>query len=183
MGGIWESLVKSVKRSLKVFIRNKLFIEECLSTFLCEVESMLNQRPLTPISDEVNHLKALSPCHFIIGSYENTVPGVFHKQQIDYRQKWRSVQAAVNVFWNRRKKEYLPSLNLRKRWTQRNRKFRVGDLVIISSHDVPRSYWPMGRIVEVYPGRDGVVHSVKRKTNNCELSRPSALLSLLEAAH
>ena len=74
IGGIWESLVKSVKGSLKVIIRNKLFIEECLSTFLCEVESILNQRPLTPISDDVNDLKALSPSHFIIGSYENTVP-------------------------------------------------------------------------------------------------------------
>ena len=84
MGGIWESMVKSVKCSLKVIIRNKLFTEECLSRFLCEVESVLNQRPLTPISDDVNALKALTSSHFIIGSYENTVPGVFHKQEIDY---------------------------------------------------------------------------------------------------
>ena len=59
---------------------------------------------------------------------------------------------------------------------------RVGDLVIISSHDVPRSYCPMGRIIEVYQGRDGVVRSIKLKTSNGELSRPSALLCLLEAA-
>ena len=121
------------------------------------VESILNPRPLTPISDDVNDLKALTPSHFIIGSYENTVPGVFHKQEIDYLQKWRSVQAAVDMFWIRWKKEYLPSLNLRKRWTQTNRNFRVGDLVIISSHGVPRSYWPRGRIIEVYPGRGGFV--------------------------
>ena len=125
MGGIWESLVKSVNPSLKVIIRNKLFTEECLSTFLCEVESTLNQRPLTPISDNVNDLKALTTSHFIIGSYENTVPGVLHKQEIDYRRKWRSVQAAVDVFWIRWKKEYLPSLNLHKRWTQKNLNFRV----------------------------------------------------------
>ena len=79
MGGIWESLVKSVKRSLKVFIWDKLFTEECLLTFLREVESILNQRPLIPISDDVKDLKTLTPSHFIIGSYENTVPGVFHK--------------------------------------------------------------------------------------------------------
>ena len=40
----------------------------------------------------------------------------------------------------------------------------------------------MGRIIEVYPGRDGVVRSVKLKTSNGELSRPGALLCLLEAA-
>ena len=119
MGGIWESLVKSVKRSLQVIIRNKLFTEECLPAFLCEVESILNQRPLSPISDDVNDLKALTPSHFIIGSYENTVPGVFHKREIDHRRKWRSEQAAVDVFGIRWKKEYLPSLNIRKRWTQK----------------------------------------------------------------
>ena len=115
MGGIWESLVKFVK----VIIRNKLFTEECLSTFLCELESILNQRLLTPISDDVNDLKALIPSHFIIGSYKNTVPGVFHKQEFDYHRKWRSVQATVDVFWIRWRKEYLPSLNLCKRWTQK----------------------------------------------------------------
>ena len=182
VGGIWKSLVKSIKRSPKVIIRNKLLTEEFLSTFLFEVESMLNQRPLTPISDDVNDLKGLPPSQFIIGSYENTVPGVFHSQEIDYRRKRRSVQAAVDVFWNRWKKEYLPSLNLRKRWTQKISNFRVGDLLIISGHDVPRSYWPMERTIEVYPGRDGVVRSVKLKTSNGELSRPSASLSLLEAA-
>ena len=40
----------------------------------------------------------------------------------------------------------------------------------------------MGRIVEVYTGRDGFVRSVKLKASNGELSRPSALLCLLEAA-
>ena len=137
---------------------------------------------MTPLSDDVNDLKALTPSHFIIGSYENTVPGAFHKQEIDYRRMWRSVQAAVDVFWIRWKKGYLTSLNLRKRWTQKNRNFRVGDLLIISSHHVPRSYWPMGHIIEVYPGGDGVVRSVKLKTSNGELSRLSALLCLLEAA-
>ena len=40
----------------------------------------------------------------------------------------------------------------------------------------------MGRIIEVYPGRDGVVRSVKLKTSTGEVSRPGALLCLLEAA-
>ena len=159
-----------------------MFTEECLSTFLCEVESVLNQMPLTPISDDINNLKGITPSHFIIGSYENTVPGVFHKQEIDYRRKWILVKAAANVFWIRWKIEYIPSLNLCKRWTQKNRNFCVGGSEIISSHEVPQPYWPMGHIIEVYPGRDGVIRSVKLKTSNGELSRPSALLHLPEVA-
>ena len=91
-------------------------------------------------------------------------------REIDNCRKWRSVQAAVDVFWSRWKKEYLPFLNLGKRWTQKNRNFRVGDLLIISSHDVPRSHWPIGRITEVYPGRDGVRRSVKLKTKRLMVS-------------
>ena len=49
------------------------------------MESILNQRPLTPISNDVNNLKALTPGPFIIGSYENAVPRVLHKQEIDHR--------------------------------------------------------------------------------------------------
>ena len=64
----------------------------------------------------------------------------------------------------------------------KNRRFCVGDLVITSSNEIPRSHWPMGRIIEVYPGRDGVIRFVQLKTSNGELSRPGALLSLLEAA-
>ena len=70
-------------------------------------------------------------------------------------------------------------LNLRKSWTQKNSNFCVEDLVIISSHNVPRSYWPIRCIIEVHPGRDGVVHSVKLKTSNGELSWLSVLLCLL----
>ena len=39
MGGVWESLVKSVKRSLKVITRDRVFTEESLYMFLCETES------------------------------------------------------------------------------------------------------------------------------------------------
>ena len=90
-----------------------------LSTFLYEVESILNKRSLTPISDDVSNLKALTQSHFIIDNYKNTVPGAFHKEEIDYHKKWRLIQTPADVFWNRWKKEYLPSLNLCKKWTKK----------------------------------------------------------------
>ena len=182
MGGIWESLVKSVKRALKVIIRDKLFTDESLITFVCEVESILNQRPLTTISDDITDFDALTPYHYLIGTNcQNTNPGVFHKEEIDLFRKWRSVQAATNIFWNRWRREYLPSLNIRKRWTKTQQNFRIGDLVIVSDKDAPRSRWPLGRVTEVYPGRDGVIRTVKVSTSKNEFIRPSGILCLLEA--
>ena len=70
MGDIWESLVKSVKRCLKVIVKDKLFT--------AEVESIINQRPIVPVSDDVNVFEALKTNHFIIGSdCYNFSPGVF----------------------------------------------------------------------------------------------------------
>ena len=42
MGGIWEALIISVKRALKVVIQDRLFTDETLATLMCEVESILN---------------------------------------------------------------------------------------------------------------------------------------------
>ena len=51
MNGAMESLVKLTKRALKVIIKDRLFTEEALSTFLTEVESRFNDGPpLAPFS-------------------------------------------------------------------------------------------------------------------------------------
>ena len=47
MGEVWESLMKSVKRALRVITQNRAFTEDLLTTFLCEVESIIKQRPFT----------------------------------------------------------------------------------------------------------------------------------------
>ena len=47
--GLWESLVKSVKKTLKPIAKDRIFTEDCLYTFLCEVEALLNSRPLTVV--------------------------------------------------------------------------------------------------------------------------------------
>ena len=41
IGGVWESLVKSVKTGLKAIVKDRIFTDESLQTFLCEVESVL----------------------------------------------------------------------------------------------------------------------------------------------
>ena len=51
---------------------------------------------------------------------------------------------------------------------------------MVPVHHTPRSNWPLGRIVKLYPGKDGIVRSVKVKTPNSELIRPSRQLYLLE---
>lgn len=181
MGGSWESLIKSIKTALKTITTDRVFTEEVLSTFLCEVESIINSRPLTSVSDDINDFNVLTPNHFVIGSENpNLPPDHFTDDEINYRRKWRSVQAATNIFWKRWTTEYLPTLTKRNKWFTNNKIFEIGDLVLITSNNSPRSHWPMGRVIELYKSDDNIIRTVKLKTPSGTLVRASRTLSLLE---
>ena len=149
MGGICESLLKSAKLCLKVIIRDKLFTEESWATFISEVESIINQRLIVHVSDDVNDFEALAPNYFIIESYcYNFSSWVFEKQEINLRRKWCLVHVAANLFWNRWKWEYMPSLNVCRKWAGRYPSLGPG---VISTKDLPCSYRQMGCIIERLP--------------------------------
>ena len=67
MNGAVAAVVKLTKRRLKAITWDRLFKEEALSTYLTEVEAVLNNRHLTSISDDVTDLEPLTPNHFLIG--------------------------------------------------------------------------------------------------------------------
>ena len=184
MGGAWEALIKSVKRTLKAIERDRLFTKETLHKFVCEVESILNNRPITPSSDDINDYEALNPNYILLGhSLSNHAPGVFRDNKINYRKKWCAVQAATNMFWSCWLKEYLPTLVQKRKWNYPTENLNVGDLVVIQTDNVPRSHWPLGRIIETYPGVDGALRTVKVKTPSNKPLRPAQKLFLLEKAN
>ena len=84
------------------------------------------------------------------------------------------------MLWNCWRNYYLPTLTSHTKWTKSEINLSKNDLVIIKSKDVPRSHWPLGRILDIYLGSDGVVPSVKIKTPNGELIRPSHSVCVLE---
>ena len=129
-------------------------------------------------------LEPLTPNHLLIGtSSVNTCPAVINDKEINLRRKWRSVQAAANMFWVRWVRKYLPTLSIRKKWNSKQRNFKVGDLVIVNVNDTQRSSWPLGRIVEIYTGSNDVVRTVKIKTGSGYMTRPSSKIALLEATN
>ena len=116
MGGAWESLMKTVKRSLKAIRVDRIFTEEALYTFLCEIEFIVNQRPLTAISDNIIDYDVLTPNNFSIGETNaNLATGQFDNSQVNHRKKWKKVQAATNMLLNHWRKEFLPTLTQRKK--------------------------------------------------------------------
>ena len=68
----------------------------------------------------------------------------------------------------------------RAKWTQDVPNLKVGDLVILVDHSIPRGTWPLGRIVEVYRGSDNVVRSADVKTKFGVYRRPATKIAALE---
>ena len=67
-GGVWEYLLKSVKKTLKVIVKDRILTEDCLYTFLYEVERVLNSQLLTATNDDINKFEPLTPNHLLTSS-------------------------------------------------------------------------------------------------------------------
>ena len=62
-GGAWECLVQSAKNSMNAIATRQHVTDKTLLTFLTEVESLLNSRPLTHVSSDPQDEETLTPNH------------------------------------------------------------------------------------------------------------------------
>ncbi|GFX97048.1 uncharacterized protein TNCV_1997801 [Trichonephila clavipes] len=67
-GGLWEAGVKAFKFHLKRVVGNAHLTLEEFITILCEIEAVLNSRPLTPLTSNFDDFETLTPGHFLVGT-------------------------------------------------------------------------------------------------------------------
>lgn len=181
-GGIWEREIRTVRKVLQALLQEQRIrlTDDNLNTLMCEVESILNQRPLTLISDDPQDLNTLTPNHLLLLRPENSFPpGIFSASDSYSKRRWRQIQYLADLFWTRWKKEYVSLLQSRQKWTKPSRNFSVGDVVLVSQSPTPRNQWPLGRIISVKPDDDGRVRIAHVKTSDSQLVRPITKLVLL----
>ena len=180
MGGVWERHIRSVRKILTCLLRDQQLSEETLSTLLCEAESILNNRPITPTSDDVDDFQVLRPSHLLMLRECPKTPPCLSDSKDAYRRRWRQVQHLSQTFWKRWLKQYLPELQRRQKWLKKQPNVSVGDIMLIVEENMPRNLWPLCRVVEVNQGIDGLVRSVKVRTKSSVLTRPISKLVMLE---
>ena len=92
MEGVWERLVRSVKEVMFGILQNQTLTDPQLQTVLTEVENIINSRPLTHISDDVNDLEPLTPNHILLGRHRNWAAILdISASDVFSRKKWRQV--------------------------------------------------------------------------------------------
>jgi hypothetical protein len=181
-GGSWERMVRAAKIALQAVLGNQRLTDEILLTALTLVENILNSRKLTPMSEDATDPECLTPNHLLLGrATPNLPPDVFTKDDLNAKQRWRISQAVADQFWHRWMKEVLPSLTEREKWYREGPNLEVGDIVVIIDPATPRGSWPTGRILQTFPGDDGVVRSATVQTKGTERHRPAHHLFPLES--
>ncbi|XP_028175488.1 uncharacterized protein LOC114363843 isoform X2 [Ostrinia furnacalis] len=75
-GGLWEAGIKSVKHHMKRVIGDTVLTYEEMYTVVVQIESILNSRPITPMSRDPEDMSYLTPGHFLTGSPLITYPEI-----------------------------------------------------------------------------------------------------------
>ena len=98
-------------------------------------------------------------------------PGDFQQADIYSRKQWRRVQYMADEFWQRWRKELLAQWQERGKWEKPKRNVKIGDIVLIMDSSIPRCQWRMAKVIETFPGKDGLVRKVKLIVGNPSLQK------------
>lgn len=179
-GGLWEAAVKSLKTHLRTVLGNSVLTAEQLNTLLTQVESCLNSRPLTPLSNDPQDFEALTPGHFLIHRPLTAIPEPSLEEVPQNRlDRWQVVQEFLRRIWKRWTTDYLSGLQQRTKWTSKKDNIRIGTMVLVKDENRPPLHWHLGRVVHVYSGTDGNVRVVDIRTKNGRFRRAISKICIL----
>lgn len=135
--------------------------EEVLRTVLIEIEGLLNAKPIDYTSSDIADPDPVTPNILLMGRRDASLP------QVTYQDS-----EPADHFWRQFIRNYLPSLQTRQKWMSEKDNLRVGEAVMIVGQQLPRALWPVGRITQVYPGKDNRVRSAEIKVKDKTYLRP-----------
>lgn len=167
-GGLWESAIKCTKSHIKKVLGNTCLNYEDFQTLLCQIEAILNSRPLSPISTDPTDYNPLTPGHFLIGKSLCAIP---EKNYIDLSEnklsKYQRMQKIIQHFWKRWSLEVIPELQRRIKWYKNlPNLLKLDSLALIREDNLPPLQWSLGRIMEIHNSTDNIPRSVTLRTAN-----------------
>ncbi|UYV70099.1 hypothetical protein LAZ67_7001786, partial [Cordylochernes scorpioides] len=178
-GGFWERMVRTIKEMLIKMLGHRKLKYVQLQTALCEIESIINNRPLTYVSEDDNDLKPLTPNEFLQNGPESSFPEFENLKPEMLHTRYRELGQLKRELKQRFLKEYLGAL-IQKSENIDRRQLKVEDVVLIGQENLKRMFWPKGRIVNLIPGKDGIVRVAHVKTATGTLIRTLQRLHPLE---
>ena len=126
-----------------------------MCTVLTDIECSLNQRPLTFQDTDPRDLQAITPAHLAIGRPLGSLPDTCN-EDVPTHKRFRHLQTLQDHFRKRWTREVLPTLQTRQKWKVENNDIKVNDVCLIANEKMKRSRWPLARVTDLIPGKDGL---------------------------
>ncbi|XGW27382.1 hypothetical protein V3C99_007746 [Haemonchus contortus] len=160
-GGLYEKMIDIFKKSFRHAIGNSLLNIDDIRTIAKEAEAIVNTRPLTYITDDLDQnplrpIDFLRPSALLCGPQPAENPSDEWQPWSDTRDNllmvWRHTTGILDTFWQRWSKEYLTSLREQFRTTHKTPRSyqeeqpRLGDIVLIHDSTLHKGQWKAGRI-------------------------------------
>ncbi|XP_055527696.1 uncharacterized protein LOC129720267 [Wyeomyia smithii] len=179
-GGLWEAAVKAMKTHLKRVVGNANLTYEEMATILAEIEAILNSRPLFSLSNDPADPQVITPAHYLIGRpLSAPAEPSLEDTKVNRLDRWQHLQLMREHFWRAWSRDYLNSLQPRKKNTRATSNVRPGMVVLLHDKTQPPLSWKLGRITGVYPGDDGLVRAIDVFSNGATYRRPINKVSII----
>ncbi|KAI8116322.1 hypothetical protein CVS40_11598 [Lucilia cuprina] len=141
---------------------------------MCEIESIINSRPLTFVSIKHEDDDAITPNHLLLSSCDGYKP--FFE---DNKKLWHQTQLFADHFWQRWLKEYASVISRRSKWFSKVPPVSVGAIVIVVDENLPQKCWPKGKVIDIVVAADGQVRRVTIKTQFGVMQIPVTKVAVL----
>lgn len=166
-GGSWERMIGLARRildSMFLELKGNKLTHEVLVTFMSEVAAIINARPLVPVSTDPSDPFILTPAALLTQKIDILpAPAGDYGDSDLYKQQWRQVQQLSNTFWDRWRKQFLPTLQGRRKWQTTQPNIKPGTVVLLKDSQAPRNEWPFGLVTQAFSSEDGKVRKVEVK--------------------
>ena len=166
--GTAESLIKSVKKAIVSAIGLQVLTFSELQTIILEAANLVDERPIGIHPNSQEDGTYLCPNELLLGRAMPWAPrGPFRECSI-LKQRFSFVKSIIDAFWRKWMRDYFPRLIIRQKWHTSKRNLQKNDIVLLQEANQIRGTWNLGKVSEVYPGKDGDVRNVdvKYKLNN-----------------
>ena len=108
------------------------------------------------------------------------VPDLDELDTVALNRRARYKQRLRNNLRERFRREYLGELRLHSQKKNKFQALKVGDIVLLEDTSGKRIHWPLAKVVQLCPGRDGIVRLARVQTQNGIYLRPVQRLFPLE---
>ncbi|XP_063446815.1 uncharacterized protein LOC134726347 [Mytilus trossulus] len=167
MGGAGERLIGVTRRILDSILTDantKFLTHNVLVTFMAEVASIVNHRPIVPVSSDTDNPFILSPAVLLTQKTKSTIEtdyiGEFDTKDLLHAE-WKRVMVLSDMFWSRWRKEYLNNLQSRRKWHKDVPNIKEGDVVLLRDKTLIRNEWPLGLVIRAFASDDGKVRKTE----------------------